>query len=220
MSALRVSIASMLLASCASSGARPPDGAVDGSGDRGDVGAPAVDLGAPPADASRGIDAGPTEGACWMVRPAAACGDGVCDPGCENALDCPGDCPAPSGGIACSGGPTTWSCNANASARYVCAAGHYVIETCGGPGSCQTQPGAWPAQCHGCNPCDTFYMGLGTPYLWTCTPGRPTQRRRCIDQATGGDCIQGASATCCAVDDDCTGGNCLSRPEGTDDLCP
>jgi hypothetical protein len=162
------------------------------------------------------------DGACWMVSPPVACGDGVCDPGCENALDCPADCPLPPGGIPCSGTPASWTCNADASARYECYGGAIVIETCGGPGACQTLPGGWPAQCHGCFACDGWYNGLGLPYLYTCTFGGAMQRRRCIDVTTGGDCLQGTSnpASCCAIDDDCAGGACISMPEGTDDLCP
>jgi len=193
--------------------------------------------GAPDAGPGTGTDGGPGDlpdaapaatdssipaGTCWMVLPPVACGDGVCDPGCENGLDCPADCALPPGGIPCDGTPAVWTCNADGSARYECYGGSVVIEPCGGPGACVAVTGGWPAQCHGCYACDGWYNGLGLPYLYTCSAAGSGTRRRCVDVSTGGDCLQGVSnpASCCAIDDDCAGGACISMPEGTDDLCP
>ncbi len=170
-------------------------------------------------DAGADLAAVDLAGGCYMVQPAARCGDGVCDPGCEGALDCPDDCALPDGGVACTG-PATWTCSPGKTARVECYRGRLVVERCAG--ACETLPADWPAQCHGCRPCDGFFQGKGLPYLYTCNQQMPSQRRRCIDVSNGGDCVQDVSdpAHCCAIDDDCAGGACLPMPEGMDDLCP
>jgi len=191
-------------------------------------------LDAPRADAPRPIDAGVDavdavilDGTCLMVSPAVRCGDGVCDPGCEAIApyECPLDCPLSDGGIACTDGPTKWTCNANGSALTRCFGGALHVQSCGAPGSCRVVAGSYPDQCGACVPCsgwNTASPRHGQPYVYNCSTTDRAQRERCVDVRTGGDCIEGASASgdCCVVTDTCLGGACVVQPVGVDDRCP
>ncbi|MBZ0116599.1 MAG: hypothetical protein K8H88_06385 [Sandaracinaceae bacterium] len=177
--------------------------------------------------ATEAPDAPLPDGACLMVSPAVRCGDGVCDPGCEaNApYECPLDCPLPDGGAPCSGGPTKWTCNASGTALVQCFDGVLHVQLCGAPGSCHRVAGGYPDQCEACVPCTGWNSASpahGQPYVYNCSTTNRDQRERCVDVRTGGDCIQGtsASADCCVVTDTCLGGACVVQPLGVDDRCP
>lgn len=171
-------------------------------------------------------DAGTSDigGGCYMISPPAVCGDAVCDPGCETPIDCPVDCPPPAGGIPCTNTPATWTCNATGTARYQCYHGHLVFDACGAAGSCHSSPAPWPAQCHGCSPCNGWNSAnpaIGQPFVWSCIDSN-RERARCVDMTTAGDCVMGRSnpANCCVLDDVCSGGACVGTPLGSEDYCP
>lgn len=207
------------LAGCATSVPTSPDAS--------HVDASRTDAAQPSDGGSDAFDAPLLDGTCLMVSPAVRCGDGVCDPGCEAdaPFECPLDCPLPDGGIPCTDGPTKWTCNANGSAITQCFGGVLHVQSCGAPGSCLPVAGNYPDQCGACVPCtgwNTASPRHGQPYVYNCSTTDHAQRERCVDVHTGGDCIEGASASadCCVVTDTCLGGACVVQPVGVDDRCP